>query len=179
MYLYEVGKLYSGRKRWPELAQYNYRGGEHELILFLGGPNKKEVEDVKNGDAEFALFVERDLIILLYKFGQSIDWSDAPFSIHLVPLAERVLPELINDNTRVLLHVLLVDASTGIIKAMRAISLSNEFSAALHQAILDQAKKTFTKNEYDRELTGLYNGYSSSTLATMAPIHYTTKSWEK
>ena len=85
MYLYEVGKLYSSRTKWQELAQYNYRGGEHELILFLAHSSSKEVSDLQNGISEFALYVENDLIILLYRFGQSIDWSDAPFSIHLVP----------------------------------------------------------------------------------------------
>jgi hypothetical protein len=179
MYLYEVGKLYSSRTKWQELAQYNYRGGEHELILFLAHPSSKEVSDLQNGISEFALYVENDLIILLYRFGQSIDWSDAPFSIHLVPPAEKVLPNLIADEARALLHVLLVDASTGIIKAMRIISLSNVFSVALHQAINDQAKKPFNKSEFDRELAGLYNRYSSAALAAKAPIHFVSESWTK
>ena len=174
LYLYEIGKLYSPRTKWPELAQYNFRGGEHELILFLNAPTRDEIYDVKKGAAHLALYVERNLIILLYKFGQSIRWSDAPYSIHLVPKEERVEPAATDENSWALLHILLVDASNGILKAMRVISLSPEFTSALHRAIKDQAAMPFTVDSYNAELAGLYAGYSSETLAQMAPIHFET-----
>lgn len=175
MHLYTVGKPYSSRTRWPELAQYNYRGGDHELVLFLNNSTPSEIRDVGKGEAQFALYVERSLIIMLYKFGKSIPWSDAPFSIHLVPADQRILPPPVTgDYDGALLHILLVDASNGILKAMRALSLSAEFTTALHHAITEQAKMPFSQAAYNKELNGLYAGYSSDELAQMAPIHYTS-----
>jgi len=141
------------------------------MILFLNSPTRDEIYAVRKGIAHLALYVERNLIILLYKFGQAIRWSDAPYSVHLVPQEERV--ELATDeNSWALLHILLVDAETGIIKAMRVISLPPDFTSALHRAIKDQAAMPFTPASYNAELESLYAGYSSETLAQMAPIHY-------
>lgn len=52
MHAYEVGQLYHPSLRsWPETPQYNYRSGEHELVLFLASPSLREVEDVREGEA--------------------------------------------------------------------------------------------------------------------------------
>jgi hypothetical protein len=173
MYTYKVGGQYSpNRSRWPELAQYNFRGGQHELVLFFNQPSRQEIQDVSTGKAEFALYVERSLIILLYQFGQSIHWSDAPYNIHLVPADQRTTAP---ENETALLHIMLVDASNGIIKAMRVISMPGEFVQALHKAINEQAKLPFKRSDYNGELESLFAGYDSATLAHMAPLHFTVE----
>ena len=50
----EVGKPYHpDRKMWPQTPQFNYRGGECELVLFFDQPTPAEVRAVKEGRSEF------------------------------------------------------------------------------------------------------------------------------
>lgn len=175
MYLLEVGKLYNeSRTWWPETVQYNYRGVQHELVLFMHGPTAKEIRAVQKDRAEFRLFVERSLIILLFRFGDAIPWGDAPYTIHMVPKEERTVPPDPGPNDRALLQIILVDAANGIIKAMRVISLSPEFTKVLHHAIQEQAKMPFARHLYNGELEQLYAN-SSSELAQMAGVRFSPK----
>jgi hypothetical protein len=164
---YVVGSLYNlSRTSWPEASQYNYRAGQHELVLFFPAPSKGEVLDARKGDCEFALFVEAHAIFLLYRFGKSIQWSDAPFSYWLVPENERSLPDIEGNDreTRALLQVLLVDAATGILRVIRTVSFSPAFTRAIHQAIRDQAARPFLGQQpYDRWLVDVYRQYPTST----------------
>lgn len=165
MVIYKVGEPYSSTKtHWPEGIDYNYRAGQHELRLFRRTPSPQEITDVKSGESRFALAVERDIIFFCYKFGQG-PWGDCGFSIHLVPEAERILPELPAENERVLLTTLLIDAETGLLKAIRVVSLSPKFTRKLHQAILDQAARPFP-DDYDRQAEATYRRYTSARLAS-------------
>jgi hypothetical protein len=172
MHKYVVGKPYNPKiRRWPETPQYNVRSGHHELVLFLADPTDREVESVRQGPAEFALHVEPPMILLLYRFEPGIPWGDAPFSIHRVPEAERELPaSLLTPEARALLHVLLVDASTGLLRAIRAVSLSAQFSAALHGAIRAQAIAEWDPAKYDAKLSEIYNRAQSDALARAAEV---------
>jgi hypothetical protein len=156
------------------MAQYNYRGGEHELLLFFNKPTPDEINAVRVGEAEFALFVERSLIILLFKFGDGIPWSDAPYSIHLIPKEKRKEAPETTDTQYALLHIVLVDASNGVINALRVISMPPEFTQALHRAINAQLNMIFTSSAYNGELENLFERYSSETLAQMAYLHFTS-----
>ena len=112
---------------------------------------------------------------MLYRFGHGVDWSDAPYSIHLVqPQEDRILPPEVVD-AGVILNIVLVDASTGIIKALRAISMPPGFTQPLHKAIREQAAMPFTRAAYNGELESLYKGYPSEILARMAPVHFKSR----
>ncbi len=172
MALFEVGKLYNPNKqRWLEASQYSFRGGQHELVLFFNNPTPREVEEVRRGTAEFALHVERPLIVLCYRFGDGVPWSDAPYSYHVLPEHERRLPPETDEATiRALLLVYLVDAETGILRAMRQVSFSPEFTARLHGAIREQAIEPWDQSEYDRALAELYRRRSTSELVRALSI---------
>jgi hypothetical protein len=145
-------------------VQYNFRDGAHELLLWLGSPSPAEVADIRQGEAEFALVVEPPVIVLLYRFGRSIRWSDAPYSWHRVPAGQRTLPEPLpeGEEGRALLQIVLVDAATGIVRALRAVTLAPAFTAALHLAIREQARQPWDSNAYDRALQRLYARYPTS-----------------
>jgi hypothetical protein len=169
MYEYKVGQPYNPNvKNWPETPQYNYRQGEHELVLFFNKPSISETLAVKQGKAEFALTVKDDIIFFLYRFGQPvvINWSDAPYTWHLVPEAERtILPEQLpaTGEKRVLLRIILVDATTGLICAIRIVTLSPSFTSRLNQAILEQSQKPFDAKSYDMQLQQAYRSYPESS----------------
>src|SRR5205814_3477858 len=100
-----------GRESWPEGCDYNYYKNGHVLRIFLAEPNSEEIESVRNGRAELALVVERDIIILLYQFKPGLPWSDTPYSWHTVAEPLRTIPELNwSPNNRDFLNVILVDA---------------------------------------------------------------------
>jgi hypothetical protein len=169
---FEVGKLYNPNKqRWLEASQYSFRGGQHELVLFFSNPTPQEVEAVRRGTAEFALDVELPLIVLCYRFCDGIPWSDAPYTYHVLSEHERGLPPETDGSTiRALLLVFLVDAETGILLAMRQVTLSPEFTTRLHEAIREQALLPWDRAEYDRALAELYRTRSTSVLVKTASV---------
>lgn len=164
MTAYRVGALYHpSRRSWPEVAQYSYRGGGHELVLFLRQPTSREVRAARQCLASFAFYADQDLLVLLYAFGDGLPWSDAPFSWHLVPEAERILPPETGGEERALLSVVLVNAATGIIRALRAVTLSPTFTRLLHDTIREQAARPWPGDAaYDAELAALYQRYPST-----------------
>ena len=83
---YRVGEPFQrGRRRWPVGTQYHYGVNGHELTLFLGEIGDRQVHDIRYEEAEFAVMVKLPVILLAYRFGQSIPWSDVPFCLHMHP----------------------------------------------------------------------------------------------
>ncbi len=169
MYRYEVGKLYSQtRTRWDEGTEYNFRSNVHEIRLFFRQPRPIEVQSVKTGEAQFGLVVKEDVILLVFKFG-ALPWSDASYTWHRVPENERTLPpEELRPEERAQVTTFLINADTGILLAIRQTSFSPEFTAKLHQAILDQAQQSFDQVRFDRQLRWLYSQHQSQDLLKLA-----------
>lgn len=163
MYKTQVGELYQpNRRSWPEGGQYNFRGGGHERLLSFRNTTKSEIEAVRTGEAEFALAVFQPVLFLLFRFG-TMPWSGAPYTIHLVPESERKLPEPeATAETRALLRTVLMEATTGIVKALRAFTFSPEFTRRLHEGIRKQAGLPWNEAEYDAKLESVYRQYSST-----------------
>ena len=74
-----------------ELAQSaeNQTAVARDVSMDQGGihPEIREglMDEVRRGSAEFALIVEPPVIVLAYCFGESILWTDVPYSWHLQP----------------------------------------------------------------------------------------------
>ncbi len=154
--LYRVGEpLQRGRRHWPTGTQYTHGCNGHELTLFLPEIDDRHVQDVKNGEGEFAVIARLPLIVLAYRFGQSVAWSDVPYCWHMQPAHYRVIPPLeLSPETRALLWVTLVGAHDGIIHAQRGMTLAPEFTRFLNGAIRAQACMLFSS---DRCMTVISN----------------------
>jgi len=154
----EVGKPYiPGRTSIDPRAEYNFRAGQHELLLCFSLLSEDEITAVRTGEAEFALFIYGLVIFFLYRFHPTINWSDAPYSWHLVPADQRQLPETpATAETRALLSVVLVDAGQNIVRALRVVTLSPLFTRALHRAITEQAEGRWDREDFDRQLCRAY-----------------------
>src|SRR5262249_43257624 len=124
--IYHVGELFQrGCRNWPDGAQFTYSRGGHVLTLFHSDIDEDMVCDVRQGEGEFALLVEPPVIVLAYRFGQSIPWRDAPYSWHLQPAGWRTVPSVDRSpEARALLWITLVGAADGIIYAQRGMTLS-------------------------------------------------------
>ena len=156
MYAYQVGQPYNPRVRqWPEGANYNFRGGQHELLLLFPHPSAAEIRGAKTGQCEFAMLKSADsLLFFLYRFA-GVPWSDAPYSWWRVPVDQRIIPVATESpELRALLQIILIDAETGIIRAIRGVTLSPDFTLALHDAIRVQASTP--AGDYDQQIAAAY-----------------------
>ena len=104
---------------YDEGARYVCRDGAHELTFGLTGAG---VNGFWFKPGEVRLHVQGAAAFLLYKIQDVCEWSDVAFNVHLVPEAERALPqEAVSDRAR--LRLTLVDAGDGIVRAKRIVSL--------------------------------------------------------
>jgi len=154
----EVGQPYlPGGRRRPPGPEYNFRGGFHELILCLPDLTELEIAAVLREPADFALVREGPAIVLFYRFGDALPWSDCTYSWWLVPESERVAPWIPAANERALLTTILIDQGSGLVSALRATTFSPEFTGALHVAIQEQAETAWIGREaYHRFVMDLY-----------------------
>ncbi len=159
--VYRVGEpLQRGRQAWPEGAQFSFGPGGHELTLFHHNIDDDLLQDVRRGPAEFALIVESSVIVLAYRFGESILWNDVPYSWHLQPALRRFVPaSILSPETRSLLWITLVGAGDGIIHAQRGMTLSPEFTWALHESIRTQAMSTFQPDDCTKAISRIFLKY--------------------
>jgi hypothetical protein len=170
MTLYAVGHpLDPGRKRWPEGVMYVYQSHWHRLLIFLKGIRPDERQAVRHGLTHFGLYVEEDVIFLLFKMdgpgGRGIAWNAAPYSWHLVDPEARtrpVPPQEIPEGMGALLHIFLIEASCGIIEAIRVVNFSHDFTEHLHRAIRAQAASSFDRARYDQQIERSYRQFPTA-----------------
>jgi len=142
---YRVGERFQrGRTSWPTCAQYGYGSGGHELTLFVADPTPEEIDDVRRGEAVFALTILGPVFYLAFRFGAAADWRDVPYAWHIQHVEARATPPATcSSEDRALLWISLVGADDGVIRAQRGVTLSPSFTRSLHQAIRDQAEAPF------------------------------------
>ena len=162
--VFRVGELFRrGCTTWPEGGAFTYSRGGLELTLFVSSVRDDTVRDVREGEVELALIVELPLIVVTYRFGQSIPWNDVPYSWHLQPMSWRVIPTIKSSpETRVLLWITLVGADDGLIHAQRGVTLSPEFTRCLYDAIRAQALMAFDPDECTSAISKVFLGYPST-----------------
>jgi hypothetical protein len=162
--VYRVGEPFRrGRCKWPEGAQFTCSPGGHELTLFRSNVHDDVANEVRRGQAEFALIVELPLIVLTYRFGQLIPWDDVPYSWHLQPANWRVVPSLDHSpEARALLWITLVGAEDGIIHAQRGVTLSPSFTRSLQDAIRTQSLIAFDPKDCTSAILKVFLNYPST-----------------
>lgn len=162
---YRVGELYhEEHKNWREGTHFTYSPNGLELTLLHRDISRNMIADVRRGLAEFAMIVEHPLIVLAYRFGDSISWNDVPYCWHLQHSGRRVIPALDpSPEARVLLWISLVGANDGIIHAQRGLTLSPSFTCVLHHAIRTQAMTRFVPEECTSAISRLYLNYATIT----------------
>jgi energy-converting hydrogenase Eha subunit E len=162
--VYRVGELFrQGWQTWPAGAHFAFGPAGHELTLFYSEIDDDIVNEVRRGDAEFALIVEPPVIVLAYRFGRSISWNDVPYSWHLQPERQQLIPGVDHlPEQRSLLWISLVGADDGIIYAQRGMTLSPDFTRALNEAIRDQALSVFNPEECTSAISRIFLAYPST-----------------
>ena len=173
MQIVAIGKpLFEERCELPEAIEYNYQAGDHTLLLSMKNLHPKEIEAVRQDEAEFALYCENSIVFLLYRFGDALPWSDSAFSWWNVAEEDRRIPApQANPAERILLKIILVEAATGIVKAIRVTTLSPAFTENLHDAIRQQAtSQQFSRNEFVARSFLVYEKRTPAELAVGAIV---------
>lgn len=173
MQIVTIGKpLFEKRTELPEAVEYSYQAGDHTLLLSMKNLHPKEIEAVREAEAEFGLYWENGIIFLLYRFGQILPWSDSAFSWWNVAEEDRRIPAPQNNPAeRILLKIILVEAATGIVKAIRVTTLSPSFTEKLHNAIRKQAAgEEFSRDEFVARSLNIYKNRTPAELATNAIV---------
>jgi hypothetical protein len=164
----QVGEVYSAEHdKYDEGTRYTYKNGAHDLVLFWNQPTAAEIQGFRDEPVELALYQDGPAAFLLYKIRNVCEWSDAAFNVHLVPESERELPdEPTGERARLILT--LVDASDGVIKAKRFVSLDKVMTQALRHVMTDQAGRGFTRLLYDAAVQEAYGRFPDSDAMAQA-----------
>ena len=166
-----VGKpLQPGKTGYQEASWLDYTETGPILLMAVNNPTTKEIEAVRSGRIELALYEKGPVLWFLYKIRGFGPWSDCPFSIRLYDDKGRTFDwsEEIEDGMGIGLQIILIDASTGIVKVLRLVGLPTEFSRTFRAMILRQTERSFDKTAYYQEINNIYTNFSSDDLADRA-----------
>jgi len=136
--------LIPGVTNLTEHTTYNYTAGGHTLMLCVDNPGPVEVEAVQKQTAVFGLLSRSNTLFVLAKFGR-FPWNVSYYNWWINAPIMRPDPwlDLMDLSGGISVNVCLVNASTGILEALRAVTLSSEFSRTFLEAVSAQTKPPF------------------------------------
>jgi len=162
-YLNEVGQLYLGlRKTWQQGFEYNFTVYGHELRIFFNHPGQNIIDSVENKRVSVGFLHEPPVIFLLFEIEGLCEISDLPFSYHLVPKDDQYLPALYPLGIKTVFKIILIDALTSVVSAIRILPIPEQISDFMHSALHVQAAETFSEYAYREDLASLYARYPTS-----------------
>jgi len=174
----KVGALFAPpRRRWPEGAAFAYFSGGYELLLRFESPTAAEIAAVERGPASLGALLYGAALLVVYRFGapaapegtrDPIAWSDVPNHVGLVLEAQRELPP--RDEDQAVLRIVLVDASTGIIRALRVVLLAPGFTAYLCDALHQQAAEPFAARDFERDVAEAEAAMDCEAMSRASPV---------
>lgn len=142
------------------IFQYDINGAM--FILKLSRVDLIAIEAFRTGKIELGLFVENDIIFLLYKIDGIINgWGDSPYSAHFH--TEDQQPKLIDVKEKTI-SLYLVDSHLDILLAMRTITLPDAFFDKLIESTKNQLAKPFNKNIYIANVQAVWGNYTSDAM---------------
>ena len=145
-------------------ARYSFDASGQQLALAYPGATGEEVRNVRKGEARFALVYEEPVIFFMFSFG-TLPWSDAPFSVHLVPEGWRRVRAVHpgDGGSPHALEVHMVDSRSGVIKALKMYGLPHEFMLVLEKAVERQLQSEWKgQGAYEAALDEIYLRYPTS-----------------
>lgn len=141
--------LQQGATDFEEGVHYNYTPGGHMLTLSRKNPGRSEIHDVQRAQSTFALRIANEALFLLARFGDC-PWRVAHYNWWINPPIMRPDPltDLQSLDGGVSVSVCLVNASDGIVEALRAVRLPYRFSYLLVENVELQSRHRFDPYDY-------------------------------
>ena len=148
-----------GQPYWPSSdgpsSRYNCRYGHHELVLYHTPIDQAIIQAFNNAAIRFAAWPDPPVLWLLYHIA-GYSWADAPFTIHNVDPEERINDPLPTPETRYTITLLLVDADTSLIRAIRMATIPPTTSRIIHDEIERQLQTPFDDQTFQHHVTRTY-----------------------
>lgn len=168
-----VGGPWAGEIPGQDCWQFIYAEGGYQLTGYFASPSSDEIEQVRRGRLQLALYVRLPAIILLHRFGR-MAWSDCPFSWWLIPPDDRVVPAVPapGDPGMALLRVLLIDRTQARVCAIRAVTMSRAMTRAFARAIIAQSQQPAADLAgFDAQLAKIFAQYPNpASIAAVADV---------
>lgn len=148
--------------RMPEGATLDFhREAGPTLYISLDTPETSEQENIRTGEARFALAERNGVAFLLVKFG-SEQWMDAPYHAGLYAPELRGVPDEYEDGKRLALAVLIIDSATGQQCGARLLSLDPIFSSRFIALVKRQMASPMARSTYDEFIRKAYRAFPTS-----------------
>lgn len=166
MVSYSVGQIVENFIGHEECTKFDMDDSGATLYVFFQKPDQKEIEQFKAGNNFEIRFTElQNIIFITVKIG-SLNWMDAPYSTHLSPnLTSFHFP---NEGQGLGLTVMLIDACSGEIKAIRFMGLSEKFTAKLFGVMMEDKVKPFNESEYRNNIRKVFAKYNTNQIVRMS-----------
>lgn len=157
----KVGQPFSERKSWRHNSfELRYASGLFLLQLCFPSPPEREIKAFSEGAMHIALYCEQNVIFFCFRINNCMDWSDQAFSIQLIHEEDRDIPD--TGNAYVPLSLVLVDADTGIIRALRMVTMTPLFASAFKKRLQIQKDTPFSREEHFATVERIYRRYPTS-----------------
>jgi hypothetical protein len=148
---------------------YDFRT-PHLLVIPIARATAQEIRAIKAAEVEIAYAEFDPLIVLLFRFGFEIPWSDTCFHpLHgKASIADDTRSRLLNEaegKQRALWTIVAIDPVAHFrVLALRAVSLSPTFTQAFARSIVRSVDKGRISNEqFSRTVRRLYAEYPTTT----------------
>lgn len=135
------------------------------IILNWDKITESEFKAVKEGTVDFRITYFEGITFILVKFG-GLRWMDAPYNAWLD--GELPLSAIISPQDGLDLKIVLIEAKTNIIKAVRHVKLDYGTSRRLISCVQVQLETKFDHDAYLKKLNEIYKKFPTSALLAMS-----------
>jgi len=149
---YVVGQPFiAGRTQFPQKVQAAFFTDSGNLLqTFIYMPPRKYVKGFASGKLEYGVYRKDDILLFLYNHKGGA-WNIAPFHRSFVPKDFQAVIAA-NGDGRLPLRMVLVDARTGLVKAVRDILLNKAVTGSLVQHVGEQSDAEFDQQDFNRRV---------------------------
>lgn len=131
--------------------------------LILDNLTDEEVAALKTSDIRIDLVYKNGVIFFLFKISGLLDVSDIAFNINLCHEDAKKISD-VEPNKGYACQIILVEGKTGVVKAMRVVSLANTMSVKLNECMKDQLNNPISKGAYTQIVDNIQRAYTSKEL---------------
>lgn len=154
---YKVGEVVASPS--PDGVVFDVQDNGGILLIKMGKPTAEEVRAFKSG-LSFRFTVVEDIIFLLVRMGR-LQWMDAPYYKYLSQNLTQL--NTADDGEGLAITAMLIDADTGVLKALKLISLDTDTIRRLTAAIMMQPEIP----DYNTRLYRVMSRYTTEDLVRM------------
>lgn len=166
MQKYEIGQTVPSFIGHSECVQFDINDSGAMMVVFFNRPTQEEINQFAAGKNFEIRFTQISGVIMITTKIGNLNWMDAPYNPHLSKNLTTF--ELPDNNKGLGLTLVLVDSSTGQIKHLRLIGLSEQFTKRLFGAALEQKMQDFDAVAYQSAIARIYAAYPTAQIVKMS-----------